>query len=375
MSASFLEGYRVLDLSQFVPGPYTALILADLGADVVKVEPPGGDPMRQLGPRDSDGLSVFYKVMNGGKTVVTIDLKQAAGRGSFLALVAAADALVESYRPGVLARLDLAPERLREVNPGLVHCALSGYGQTGPYRLRAGHDINYMALGGGLAVSGGPGAPRFAAPPAADYASGLQAAATLMAALLGRGRSGRGAYLDLSLAETVLAWQSQSLTGLSRPGHEPRLAGNLLNGGAACYQIYATADGQFITLGAIEEKFWANFCEALERPDWRPRQWEPMPQTGLIAEVAAAIAEKPLAHWQETLDAVDCCYQPVVAMEEVAGHPQIVARKMVQAGEGAEAPIEVLYPAWIDGAPPAGRAPLRQSSAEEVLAAWSSKEA
>src|SRR5512145_1119655 len=244
MALSFLAGIRVLDLSQYVPGPYAALMLADLGADVVKVEPPGGDPMRGLGPRDADGISPFWKLMNGGKTILTLDLKASEGATSFARLIERADVLIESYRPAVMERLGFGRPRLIALNPHLIHAALSGYGQTGPWRLRTGHDINYMALAGGLAVSGGKAAPSIAAPPTADFASGLQTALAVCGALIGRGPGGRGVYIDLSLAETVLAWQSMNLTAATRSGFAPALAANLLNGGAACYQIYRAADGR-----------------------------------------------------------------------------------------------------------------------------------
>src|SRR5271154_1260330 len=188
----FLAGIRVLDVSQFIPGPQAALHLADLGAEVVKVEPPGGEPMRVLGPMDPDGVSAFYKLMNRGKTVIELDLKSRDGKAAFADLVAAADVLVESYRPGVLDRLGFDRAALERLNPRLVHVALTGFGQTGPYRLRAGHDINYMALAGGLAASGPAERPAFAYPPTADHASALQAALTAVAALLGRARTGRG---------------------------------------------------------------------------------------------------------------------------------------------------------------------------------------
>jgi len=184
----FLAGLRVLDLSQYVPGPYAALLLADLGSEVLKVEPPGGEPMRRMLFRDDDGLSPLYKVVNGGKTVIELDLKAAEGKDAFAALIEHADAMVESYRPGVLDRLGFDRDRLAALNPGLVRCALSGWGQTGPYRLAAGHDTNYMALGGGLVASGTAAAPVIAWPPVADYASGIQAALTVVAALLRRGQ-------------------------------------------------------------------------------------------------------------------------------------------------------------------------------------------
>jgi crotonobetainyl-CoA:carnitine CoA-transferase CaiB-like acyl-CoA transferase len=368
MALQFLSGFRVLDLSQYIPGPYAALMLADLGAEVVKVEPPGGDPMRHFGPRDVDAISPFWKLMNGGKTVIEIDLKSPAGRAALESLLSRADALIESYRPGVMDRLGFTRERLNELNPGLVHAALSGYGQTGPWRLRTGHDLNYMALAGGLAQSGPAERPWMATPPTADFASGLQAALTVCAALLGRARTGKGAYLDLSLAETVLAWQSQTLTAALRPGFEPTRAANLLNGGAACYQIYRAADGRFVTLGAIEEKFWRNFCEAVGRPDLIARQWEKMPQQRLIADLAAVFATKSAEEWEATLGPVDCCFAIVVAPDEVPTHPQIVARGMIKRHE--QGAIETLFPAHVDGQPPSPRKRPAIVPVEDIVQRW-----
>ena len=370
MGHRFLEGVRVLDLSQYVPGPYAALILADLGAEVVKVEPPGGEPMRHLPPRDKDGTSAHYKVMNGGKCVVELDLKASAGKAAFEALLASADVMLESYRPGVLDRLGFTREHLEACNPRLVHVALSGWGQSGPYRGKAGHDINYMSLGGGLVASGGKEAPVFAWPPTADFASGIQAAATALAALLARARSGRGAFVDVSLAESVLAWQSIGLTSAGRGKEAPARARNRLNGGAACYNVYRTKDGAFVSIGNLEAKFWANFCTAVGRPAWIARQWEPLPQEALIAEVGALFAAEPLAHWEALLHPVDNCFEPVRSFPELASHPQIAARRLVQASGGAEPLVEVLYPAWVDGAPPGPRAPVRFADAREVVERW-----
>jgi len=365
-----LDGVRVLDLSQYLPGPYAAQILGDLGAEVVKVEPPAGDPMRRLGPLDSDGVSAFYKLVNAGKTVVRLDLKGEQGRADFEALAGCADALIESLRPGAMDRLGLGHEALARLNPGLVHCALSGYGQSGPYAQRAGHDINYMALGGGLATSGPRKAPAMVHPPTADFAGGTQAALATLAALLRRARSGEGAFLDVSLAESVLAWQGLTLTGALRPGHAPDRGQSLLTGGAACYGIYRTADGRFVTLGALEAKFWAGFCEAVARDDWVARQWEPLPQESLIDEVAALFASRDLGHWEANLGPVDCCFQTVLDPREVPDHPQIRARGLVRRSSGPEPLAEVLFPAYFDGWASLPRAALREAVTADVLSAW-----
>src|SRR5215470_16827750 len=368
--AEFLRGVHAIDVSQFIPGPQAALHLADLGADVVKVEPPGGEPMRSFPPLDPDGVSAPYKLMNRGKTVVDLDLKSEMGKRTFADLIKAADVLVESYRPGVLDRLGFTRAELERLNAGLVHVALTGFGQTGPYRARAGHDINYMALAGGLAASGTEERPVAAYPPTADHASALQAALAAVAALFRRRESGRGAFIDVSLAETVLAWQAIPMTLAGRAGEAPDRGAQVLNGGTARYHVYRTADGKFFTLGAVERKFWAAFCRAVGQEAWIRRYDDPRPQTALIAEVKALVASRPLADWERVIDPADCCFHPVVELADVPDHPQIAARGLVRRVAENPALIETLFPAWIDGEPPPPRADLRFAEASDVLARW-----
>lgn len=370
MPFAFLSGIRVLDLSQYIPGPYCAQVLADLGASVVKVEPPAGDPMRRFDPPDSDGLAASYKLINAGKTVTLIDLKTAAGKAAFAKLVAGADVLVESFRPGTLDRLGFGRDRVVALNPGLVHVALSGWGQGGPYRLRSGHDLTYMALGGGLAGSGTAEAPVMVCPPMSDHASALQAVVAVCAALFGRARTGKGAYLDVSMAETVLGWQGIPVT-LAARGAAPVRGRTLLTGGTACYNLYRTADDRFVALGAIEDKFWQAFCHTVGRADWIARQSEPAPQTALIGEVAELFRARPLAAWQALLDPVDCCFEAVVDFTEVPDHPHVAARGQVRrAAGGAEPLIETLLGLRVDGGPPPDRVPLRQLEVGAVLGEW-----
>jgi alpha-methylacyl-CoA racemase len=357
----WLSGLRVLDLSQYLPGPFATRLLADMGADVVKVEPPGGEPGRHFDLEGKPGVSPFWRVLNSGKTVVTLDLKSETGRRALLALIARADVLLESYRPGVLDRLGFGNEALRQLNPGLVHCALSGYGQTGPARHASGHDINYQAITGGLNQCGTPERPVIPFPPMADYAGALQAVLTVLGALLGRARGNEGCFIDVSMAESLLLWNAISFNAPMRRGE------GLLNGGAAFYQIYATADGRFVTLSPLEPKFWDNFCNAVGRPEWMQRRYEPLPQTALIADVAGLFASRPIAEWDAILTSADCCYQGVLELSEVPEHPQVRARGMIERHGRF---TDVLFPAFVDNVPPSARRPPEEATVEEVLARW-----
>jgi alpha-methylacyl-CoA racemase len=361
MHLQWLSDLRVLDLSQYLPGPFATRLLADMGADVVKVEPPGGEPGRHFDLEGNPGVSPFWQVLNSGKTVITLDLKSDEGRHALSALIARADVLLESYRPGVLDRLRFGNEALRQLNPGLVHCALSGYGQTGPARHASGHDLNYQAITGGLNQCGTPDRPIIPFPPIADYAGALQAVLTILGALLGRARSKEGCFIDVSMAESLLLWNAISFNAPMQRGQ------GLLNGGAAFYQIYAAADGRFVTLSPLEPKFWDNFCNAVGRPEWIPRRYEPLPQTALIAEVAALFSSRPLAEWDAILAPADCCYQAVLDLSEVPEHPQVRARGMIER-QGHF--TDVLFPALIDGAEPVRRMPPEEVSVEAVLARW-----
>ena len=338
MRASFLENVRVVDLSQYIPGPFATRQLADLGAEVIKIEPPGGDPMRFFMHSDENELSPIYRHINRGKRICKLDLKTDADKQALRELIVDADILLESFRPGVLARLGFDRDELDQINPGLIHCALSGYGQNGPYALRAGHDINYNALSSQSIVSGTARRPIIAYPPIADHAAAMQASIAMLAALHARGNSSSGIYLDISIAESIMAWQYLPILTDTEERAE-----SLLNGGAACYNIYQCADKQFISLGAIETVFWENFCHALQKPEWITRQYASMPQQTLIAEVAEQFTRHPLDYWQQLLDTVDCCYAPLLAPGQLFANSQILARRSLsESGPN--------YPAWINDA-------------------------
>lgn len=347
---TFLAGLRVLDLSFYLPGPFASLLLADMGADVTKVEPPTGDGMRLLGPRDADGTPLFHAAINAGKTIYQLDLKSVEGKRACLDLADAADVLIEGFRPGVMARLGLDAAALHARNPGLVYCSMSGYGADGPMAQAAGHDGNYLALAGVLHRNGVP--PRFFDPPIADMSSSLFAAVAILGALEARRRDGRGCHIDLGIADVAMPLQLFQLASLGANGTVPQPETTYLNGGASYYRVYATADGRHVMLGAVEPKFWRAFCEAAEQPNWITRQDELLPQTSLIANLTACFAGLTLAACETRFAAADCCLTPVLDLREAVESPHHRARGLVRSAAGA---MQALFPALIDGVPPATR--------------------
>ncbi len=341
---AFLAGYRVLDLSQYIPGPYATRQLADLGADVIKVEPPHGDPMRFFMMPDASTESPLYTHLNRGKRIVKLNLKSDEGKAQLEKLLEQADVLMESFRPGVMAKLGFGREELNKINPRLVHCALSGFGQTGPYRDQAGHDLTYCAASGALTLTGIQERPVMSFPPVADHAGALQAVNAIQAALLGRAKSGCGAYLDISLYESALSWQYLTLNPSQASVSQEREAA-MLNGGLACYNIYETQDNRFIALAPLEEKFWVAFCQATGKENWIDRQYElPHPQRQLISELTTLFKSKNAQEWHCLFINTDCCFEIIPTREEIKTHPQTQARSILNEWEPT-------YPAWINGSP------------------------
>lgn len=367
MLSDCLAGLKVLDLSMYIPGPLATMWLSDLGAEVVKVEGPAGDPMRVMGPVDADGTTAFYKQANRNKTVVSLDLKSETGKRLFANMLERADVLLDGFRPGVLNRLGFGDARLTELNPRLITCRLSGYGGTGPFAERAGHDVTYLAVTGILASSGPAERPVMTFPPLADHAGAMLAVNAILAALLRRSTTGKGAMIDVSLAEAALSWSGGLLTMAQRWGN-PLREGDLINGGAAHYRVYRTKDGRFAAIAALEDKFWRSFCEAVGHTEWIHRHDEPLPQNALIADMEALFAGRSLAEWTALLEPADCTFEPVLEPSEVPDHPHHKARGFVhKADDGI---VDVLLPIMMEGARVRLRRPLSEQSAEAVLAGW-----
>ncbi len=326
-----LHGLRVLDLSRLLPGPFCTLVLGDLGARVDKLEDPHvGDYLRMF-PPTKNGLSGRFCALNRDKRSICIDLKRPEGRAALLRLARGYDVIVESFRPGVLDRLGVGWAALSAENPRLVLCSISGYGQTGPYRDRAGHDLNYVATAGVLGMTGPrDGAPAMPGVQVADIAGGaLWGAVGILAALLAARETGRGRLVDVSMTEGALAFLIPDLGNFDASGVAPTRSSDLLNGAAACYGVYRTRDGRYLSVAALEPKFWTAFNQKIGRPvDLSEIAAPPEEQERVRGEIAAILAGKTRDEWEAIFAGEDVCVEPVLATDELQAHPQHRAREM-----------------------------------------------
>ena len=322
-----LEKMKVLDLTRLLPGGYATMILADMGADVLKIEDMGaGDYLREMGPRVGKE-SLWFHAINRNKKSVRLNLKSPGGRDVFLRLVREHDALIEGFRPGVMERLGLDYETLSAVNPRLVYCSLTAYGQDGPYRLRPAHDINCLAIAGALDLTGHrDGPPVLPGVQVADLSSGMAAAVGILATYVRSLQTGRGAYVDVAMTDTVVSWMIWYLTRYLAGAGESRRGAEELNGGRVCYNVYATKDGRYISMGNLENKFWEAFCRAAGRPDLVPLQFGTDDQARRA--VQGFFAGKTRDEIVELFSQVDTCIEPVLEAGEVPEHPQIKARNL-----------------------------------------------
>jgi crotonobetainyl-CoA:carnitine CoA-transferase CaiB-like acyl-CoA transferase len=347
-----LAGVRVLDLSRLLPGGFCSLLLADYGADVLKVEDMGmGDYIRWAPPyvegAAQSARSALFLALNRNKRSIRIDLRQDAGREVLLALAREHDVVLESFRPGVLDRLGVGYDDLRAVNPKLVYCAITGYGQDGPLRDRAGHDMNYLALSGLLGLAGEPGGPPVqSAGQIADLGGGaLMAAFGILAALRAAERTGEGQLVDVAMADGALSWLALvAARFLNESDADPPQRGMLeLAGGLACYRPYACADGGWVALGALEPKFWAAWCRGAGREDLVAEQFAAVGSAGHAA-VEAVFAARTRAEWEAFAAEHECCLEPVLGVGEALSSQHVRARGMVIALDqpGAAAPVSLL---------------------------------
>jgi len=321
----------VLDLTRLLPGAMATLHLADMGADVIKIEDTdAGDYARKMG-RVRDGMSDFFRLLNRNKRAVRLDLKQARGREAFLRLAQRADAVVEGFRPGVMAKLGVGYEAVAAVNARIVYCSISGYGQDGPYAQRAGHDINYIGyagVGDQIGTAEGPVVPNFQI---ADLLGGaLVPVMGILAALIDARSSGRGRYVDVAMTDAVLAHAIFPLLGFLEDGKAPRRGTGMLDGGLPCYNIYRTKDDHFMAVGALERKFWSTLCDVLGCPELKAKHivygGEAEPVKRRLAEIFALRTRR---EWSDVFARADCCVSPILDIEEALSNEQLRARKMV----------------------------------------------
>ncbi|MFL5842575.1 MAG: CaiB/BaiF CoA transferase family protein [Thermoleophilaceae bacterium] len=372
-----LTGIRVLDLTRLLPGGFCTLLLADFGAEVLKVEDTGmGDYVRWAPPyyegAEESAKSALYLSLNRGKRSIRLNLKDERGREALVRLVREYDVLVESFRPGVLDRLGVGYERLAEEHPGLVYCAISGYGQDGPYRDRSGHDMNYLGLIGLLGLTGERGGPPVQ--PAGQIADlgggGLMAAFGILAALRERDRSGLGQVVDVSMADGALSWLAMVAGRYFAEGIAPQRGDLELAGRVICYRPYACRDG-WVTLGALEPKFWQAWCRGVGRDDLIEKQFE-APGSDAHAEVERIFLERTRDGWQAFASEHDCCLEPVLGLDEALDSELVRAREMVVSIDqpGVAEPVRQLgVPVKMSRTPgaPQGPGPVLGADTHDVL--------
>lgn len=334
--AGKLSGIRVIDLSVFLPGPMMTMMMADQGAEVIKVESPAGDPAREQPPFEA-GQSVWFRNLNRGKQSVVLDLKTEAGRAGLSALVAGADIFVEGFRPGVMQRLGFDYAAVRQINPGIIYCSITAFGQSGPLAQHPAHDMAVQALAGFLSVNdGADGTPVVPGVASADMAAGLTALSAILMALIGRDRTGEGTYIDMAMFDALLPWCAHIAGTAIAGGEAPQSRTQRSLGGAALYQVYRTADDRHIVLGGREMKFAENLLHALARPDLIPVAERQAGEQGeLIAFLQATFAEKSRDEWVAWFAERDVAFAPVLDFREALDQPHISDRGLLVEADGA----------------------------------------
>ena len=370
---TLLSGIRVLDLSLQLPGPYCTMMMADYGADVVKIDEPS-PRVRNPFAAEEPGTGPVDRYLNRGKRSMTINLKTEEGKAIFRKLAAGADVVLEGFRPGVVMRLGVDYETLSAGNPRLVYCSVSGYGQTGPMRDAAGHDINYISYAGVLGACGRMGAPPTLPPVQIGdlFGGAMMALSGILMALLERDRTGKGRRIDVSMTDGALSMLSLHAAAALAGEIAPERGNMMLTGMFQCYEAYRCADGGYVSIGPLEAWFWKELVEALGRPDLAGGQYA-LGEEGerVKAELSRAFAEKTRDEWVHAFSRKDVCLSPVLSIGEALSHPNTASRRMVL---DVESPLggtdrQLGMPIKIDGVPEAPRrAPLLGEHDDEILA-------
>ena len=324
-----LNGIRIIDFSQYLPGPHTTLRLAEMGAEVIKVEAPQGDPAR-----GSDGKGFVFLAQNRNKKSITLNLKDERDRRSALDLIKGADIVVESFRPGTAGRLGIGYEDVLQINEGIIYCSITGYGQSGPMSTLGGHDINYLAVSGLLSqLKDENGRPVQPSATIADFAGGIAASEAILGALVKKLKTGEGSYLDISITDSLLPYMSNHILIEQATGRPDGISS--LNNKHICYFIYETQEGRFVSLGALEPKFWANFCRAVHKEEWLQAQYTAArPDNPVFQEMRKLFLSRPLSDWMQLSMEADCCLAPVLETRELADCPAFKERGLLFEKEG-----------------------------------------
>lgn len=328
-----LDGIRVLDLTRLLPGPYCTLLLADFGADVIKIEDPkSGDYARGYEPQIGDQSAMFLS-LNRNKRSITLDLKAIKDKEVFIDLVKTADVVIESFRPGVMDRLGLGYEELKKYNHKLIYCAITSYGQTGPYAKEPGHDLNFLSYSGLLHLQGTPNQnPLMSSVQIGDIGGGsLMATIGILLSIIEAQKSGDGQFIDISMLDGAVSWMQTILPDYWATNNLPNRGELTLNGGKACYEVYRTKDNRFLAVGALELKFWKNFCRVIEKEELIPKLGDPIEtQRMMKLEIQEAISHKTLNEWLDLFEGIDACVSPVLTPQEMLENPQIKHREMIE---------------------------------------------
>jgi crotonobetainyl-CoA:carnitine CoA-transferase CaiB-like acyl-CoA transferase len=326
-----LSQLRILDFSTLLPGPYATMLLADMGADVIRVESPTRPDLLRVSPPMLDERSFAHLSINRNKRSIALNLKSAKAQGIIHKLLQSYDVVVEQFRPGVMARLGLDYGVLKAINPQLIYCSITGYGQTGPNKDKAGHDINYLALSGLASYSGkADTGPVLSGTQIADLAGGSHhAVMAILAAVIKRQQDGMGSYIDISMLDCAFAMNGMFGAAALGTGEDPQLGAEILNGGIF-YDYYVTSDGQHLSVGGLEPQFAQRFFTLLEHPQWLAQCMAPAgQQEKLKQDLADLFASRPLQHWLDLFAGTDVCVEPVLSVHQAAQHPQLKARNMV----------------------------------------------
>jgi alpha-methylacyl-CoA racemase len=352
-----LNGIKIVDFTNYIPGPFATLRLAEFGAEVIKVEAPEGDPARNTGE------GYVFNAHNRGKKSMVINLKQPEEKMVALDLLAKADVVVESFRPGVMEKLGLGYEAVKKVNPGIVYCSLTGYGMNGEMSSLGSHDLNYMSLSGALAqMKDSEGRPIHPTHTFSDYIGGMAASERILAALVARGKTGEGSYHCVSIADSMASLMANHVLIEKETGYPNGIS--VLNGTIIGYGLYETKDGRYVSLGALEPKFWRNFCQAVEREDWLSAHFSRPDNTNPVyLELIELFKSKSLLEWADFGMKVDCCLTPVLEAGELAHYPYFRDKGFVM--QGGQIKMHGDMPSHDVAAPP-----KKGEQTEEILKDW-----